>query len=69
MQRAFTEFSRHPEREGGGGEVHLTLLGSDGPQLLLEIWDRLSLGDLGGSLHLAEGLHQGRGPALNPRVL
>lgn len=36
--------------------VHLTLLGSDGAQLLLKIWDRLSLGDLGGFLYLAEGL-------------
>ena len=47
----------------------LTLLGSDGAQLLLKIWDGLSLGDLRGFLDLAEELHHSWGPALNPRVL
>lgn len=50
----FLEMSRCCETKGA---VHLTLLGSDGAQLLLKIWDTLSLWDLGGFLYLAEVLH------------
>lgn len=66
MWRAFLEIPRCCEMKGA---CHLTLLGSDGAQLLLKIWDRLPLWDLQGFLYLAVGLHHSWVLMLNPRVL
>lgn len=62
-QRSFPRWNKMKEA------VHLTLLGGDGAQLLLKIWGRHSLRDLGEILYLSEGLHCSEGLMLNPRML
>lgn len=64
MWRPFLQIPRCCEMKGA---CHLTLLGSDGAQLLLKIWDRIPLWDLQGFLYLAVGLHHSWVLTLNPQ--